>query len=88
MHWLKYILWRYNYVIVVTSQTFSYHCVEYINLDSCVKFHDHRNNNNKVMIRGGMPPPPITDGSKKPMSNSVKDMKKDRKMVRKVRGLG
>ena len=36
--------------------------MEYIKLDTCVQFHDHRSNNNKVM----------TDGSKKAMSNRVK----------------
>ena len=31
---------------------FCYHCVEYIKLDTCTKFHDHRSNNNKVMMGG------------------------------------
>ena len=66
---------RHNYVIVAMSQIFCYHCVEYIKLDTCAKFHDHQSNNNKVMIWGSHapppPPPPITDGSKKPMSNRV-----------------
>ena len=50
MHQLKYKLWRHNYVIVVTSQTFCDHCVEYIKLDTCAKFHDHQSNNNKVPL--------------------------------------
>ena len=58
MRWLKYRLWRHNYVITVTSQTFSYHCVEYIKLDICAKFHDHRSNDNKVMMVGPSCPPP------------------------------
>ena len=71
---LKYRLWRHNDVIVVTSQIFCYHCVEYIKLDTCTKFYDHRSNNNKVMMRALMPPPPppTTNGSKKPMSDRVK----------------
>ena len=32
---LKYGLWRHNNVIIVTSQIFCYHCVEYIKLDTC-----------------------------------------------------
>ena len=32
------------------SQFFCYHCVEYIKLDTCTKFHDHRSNKNKVMM--------------------------------------
>ena len=56
----------------MTSQIFLYHCVEYIKLDTCAKFHDHRSNNNKVMMGGPHAPPPMTDGSKKPMSNRVK----------------
>ena len=64
---LKYRLWLDNDVIVVTSQTFCYHCVEYMKLDTCAKFHGHRSNNNNVMMGALMPPPPppITDGSKK-----------------------
>ena len=34
------------------KQFFCYHCVEYIKLDICGTFHDHRSNNNKVMIGG------------------------------------
>ena len=53
----------------VTSQTFCYHCVEYIKLDTCATFHDHWSNNNKVMMGGG------GGGGlrvlKKPMSNKV-----------------
>ena len=49
MHWLKYMLWRHNYVIVVASHAFCYHCVEYIKFVSCAKFHDNRSKNNKVM---------------------------------------
>ena len=56
----------------MTSQIFCYHCVEYMKLDNCAKFHDQRSNNNKVMM-GEPCPPPITDGSKKPMSNRVKE---------------
>ena len=52
----------------MTSQTFCYHCVEYIKLDTCAKFHDHRSNNNKVMAWGHAPPL-MTDGSKRPMSS-------------------
>ena len=37
--------------------------MEYIKLDTCVQFHDHRSNNNKVMM---------TDDSKRAMSNRVK----------------
>ena len=57
---LKYRLLRHNDVIVVTSQIFCYHCVEYIKLDTCAKFHDQRSNNIKVMMGGGphAPPPP------------------------------
>ena len=57
---------------------FCYHCVEYIKLDICVKFHDHRSNNNNVMMGGGglCPPSPMTDGSKKPMSNGVNGVQK------------
>ena len=33
---LKYMLWRHNYLIVVTSKTFCYHCVEHIKLDFIV----------------------------------------------------
>ena len=56
------------------SQTFCYHCVEYIRFDTCAKFHDHQSNNNKVMMgRPSCPPFPMTDGSKKRMSNRVKD---------------
>ena len=55
---LKYRLWRHNHVIVVTSQIFCYYCIEYIKLDTCAKFHDHRSNNHKVMM-------PMTDSSKK-----------------------
>ena len=29
---------------------FCYQCVEYIKLNNCAKFHDHRSNNNKVMM--------------------------------------
>ena len=47
---------HHNYVIVATSQIFCYHCVEYIKLDTCAKFHDHRSNNNKVIMGGLMPP--------------------------------
>ena len=59
------------------SQFFCYHCVEYVKLDTCAKFHDEQRNNNKVMMGGlSCPPPPpplMTDGSKKkPMSNRVK----------------
>ena len=64
MRRLKYRLWRHNDIIVVTSQIFCYHCVEYIKLDTCAKFYDHRSNNHKVMI-GGPHGPPMTDGSKK-----------------------
>ena len=42
------------------SQTFYYHCAEYIKLDTCAKFHDHRNNNNKVVM--GEAPPPLVKG--------------------------
>ena len=35
------------------SQKFCYHCVEYIKLHICAKFHDHWSNNNKVMMGGG-----------------------------------
>ena len=52
--------------MVVTSQIFCYHCVEYIKLDTCA----HQSNNNKVMMGGGGGGA-ITDGSKKPMSNRV-----------------
>ena len=52
----------HTYVIVATSQTFCYQCIEYIKLDTCAKFHDHQSDNYKVM----------TDNSKKPMSNRVK----------------
>ena len=41
---------------------FCYHCVEYIKLDICAKFHDHWSNNNKVMMGDYHAPPPITDG--------------------------
>ena len=54
-HLLKYRLWRHNYLIVMTSQFFCYHCVEYIKLDTCVKFLDHRSNN-KVIMGGEIPP--------------------------------
>ena len=57
MHQLKYRLWRHNDVIVVMSRNFCYHCVEYIKLDTCAKFHDHQSNNNKVMIGGALMPP-------------------------------
>ena len=60
----------------MTSQTFCYHFVEYIKLDTCVKFHDHQSYNNKVMMKGPYAPSPMTDGSKKPMSNRVKDQSK------------
>ena len=62
---------RHNDVIVVTSQCFCYHCVEYIKLDTCAKFHDHRSNNNKVMMGWALMAPPMTDGSKKPMSIQI-----------------
>ena len=55
---LKYRLSHHNYVIVVRSQTFCRHCVEYIKVDNCVKFHDHWSNNNKVMMGALMPLPP------------------------------
>ena len=74
---LKYRLWRHNDVIVVTSQIFCYHCVEYIKLDTCAKFYDHRSNNNKVMMEGPHappPPPPWLTVQKKPMSNRVKPL--------------
>ena len=61
--WLKYRLLRHNDVIVLASQTFCYHCVEYIKLDNCAKFYDHQSNNNKVMMGGHMPP--MTDDSEK-----------------------
>ena len=60
MHQLKYKLWRHNYIIVVTSQTFCDHCAG--------KFHDHQSNNNKV-------PPSPNWWLKKPMSNRVKNAK-------------
>ena len=66
---------KHNYVIVVMSQAFCYHCVEYIKLHACAKFHDHWSNNNKVIMGGGgesCSPLPITDGPKKPISNRVK----------------
>ena len=50
MRQLKYRLWRHNYIIILTSQTFHYHCVEYSKLHRSAKFHDHRSNNNKVMM--------------------------------------
>ena len=61
MRRLKYRPLRHNHVIVVTSPIFCYHCIEYIKLDTCVKFHDYRSNNNKAMMGGGgglMPPSP------------------------------
>ena len=71
-HQLNYRLWRHNYVIVVMSQIFCYHCVEYIKLDTCAKVHDHRSNNNKVMMGGGGPSCPTwLTVQKKPMSNKV-----------------
>ena len=42
------------------SQALSYHCVEYIKLDVCAKFHDHWSNNNKVIMRT-----PMADSLKK-----------------------
>ena len=57
---------------MVTSPTFCYDCVEYIKLHTCANIHDHWSNNNKVMIGGGGGGGGITDGSKKPMSNTVK----------------
>ena len=45
---LKYRLWRHNYVIVVMSQNFCYHCVEHIKVHTFAKFHDHWSNNNKA----------------------------------------
>ena len=48
MHQLKYRLWRHNYVIVVTSRPFCYHCVEYIKLDICAKFCDHWSDSTKL----------------------------------------
>ena len=72
MRRLKYSLWRHNDVIVVTSQLFCYHYVEYIKFDTCVKFHDHQSSNNKVMMGGpSCPPPPWLTVQKKPMSNRV-----------------
>ena len=57
----------------MTSQSFCYHCAEYIKLDTCARFRDHWSNNNKVMIGGGRGGGGEgTDGSKKPMSNMVK----------------
>ena len=41
---------RHNDVTVVMSQFFGCHCVEYIKLDTCAKFHDHQSNNDKVMM--------------------------------------
>ena len=73
MRRLKYRLWRHNDVTVVTSQIFCYNSVEYIKLDTCVKFHDHRSNNNKVMKGGPHSTPPWLTVQKKPMSNRVKD---------------
>ena len=55
MQRLKYRSWCHNYVIIVTSQIFCYQFVEYITLDTCVKFHDHRSNN-KVIMGGEIPP--------------------------------
>ena len=49
--------------------------MEYIKLDTCAKFHDHRSNNNKVMMGDLIPPPPPPHdcGLKKAhMSNRVK----------------
>ena len=67
---LRYRLRRHNYVIIVTSQTFRYHCVECMKLDTCAKYHDPRSNNNKFMMEEAHAP--ITDDLKKPMANSVK----------------
>ena len=70
---LKCRLWRHNYVIVVTWQIFCYPSVEYIKLDTCVKFPDHRSNNNQVMMGILMPQPPWLTVQKWPMSNRVKE---------------
>ena len=40
------------------SVIFCYYCIEYIKLDTCAKFHDHRGNNNKVMMGGPHAPLP------------------------------
>ena len=40
-HWLKYRLWRHNYVIVVTSQTFLSPLCRIHQAYTFVKFHDH-----------------------------------------------
>ena len=42
----------------VKGQVMMFHCVEYIKLDTCVIFHDHRINNSKVMMGGPHAPPP------------------------------
>ena len=57
---LKYRLWRHNYVIVVTLQTFCCHCVEYIKFHTCVKFHDDWKKQQQSYDGGH------DDGSKKP----------------------
>ena len=46
----------------MTSQTFCYHCVEYIKLETCAKFHDHWNDTNKVMKGGPHAPSHIWNG--------------------------
>ena len=58
-HWLKYRLWCHTYVIAVMSQTFCYHCIEYIKFDTCANFHDHWNNNRKVIMGALMAPPSV-----------------------------
>ena len=64
-HWLKYRLWCHTYVIAVMSQTFCYHCIEYIKFDTCANFHYHWNNNRKVIMGALMPPPlSVTDDQK------------------------
>ena len=73
MHQLKYRLWRHNDVIAVTSQIFCYHCVEYIKLDACAKFHDHRSYNNIVMMEGpSCPPRPWLTVQKSPCQIGLK----------------
>ena len=71
LHWLKYRLWRHNYVIVVTSQTF----VTIVwNTSSLISV------SNSMIIRaitqsydgGPHAPPPPSWWFKKPISNRVK----------------
>ena len=55
------MLLRHNYIIVVMSLTFCYHCVECIKLNTCTKFHDHWSNNKKVIMGDGASSPMMSN---------------------------